>query len=113
MTKQTARTMAVLGIGALLLSGLAAAAPANARELPAVAAAERAAAVKDDLSPTRRGQSVQQVVPGARSWSTEARREFHAQRPQEQLAGSARISAEQRGWTGAQLRELKGSPPRP
>jgi hypothetical protein len=113
MNTQTARTAAVLGIGALLLSGLAAAAPANARDLPAVAAAERSAAVKDDLSPTRRGQSAQHSVPGARSWSNEARREFHAQRPQEQLAGSARVSAEPREWTGAQLRELKGSPPRP
>lgn len=113
MNTQYARRVAVLGIGALLVSGLAAAGPAYAQELPAIGSGERAAAVKDDLSPTRRGQSVQQVVPGARSWSTEARREFHAQRPQEQLAGSARISAEQRGRTGAQLRELKGSPPRP
>ena len=112
MNTQYARRVAVLGIGALLVSGLAAAGPAYAQELPAIGSGDRDTAVKDDLSPMRRGQSAQQLVPGARSWSSEARREFHAQPPQEQLAGSARISAEQREWTGAELRELKGSPPR-
>lgn len=101
---------AVVGIGALLVSGVAMAGPATAQDLPAVA--DRGTAVKDDRSPTRPDQSVGQPTTGGRSWTDQARREFHAPPPAEERTGSAPTAAEPREWTGAQLRELKGSTPR-
>ena len=101
---------AVLGVGALLASGVAAAGPATAQDLPANA--DQRTAVKDDRSPMRPDRSVGQLAPRGQSWSDPARREFHAPPPAEERAGSAPTAAEPRAWTGAELRELKGSKPR-